>query len=298
MNEPAGAAARLDGWLIIDKPSGRSSAQIVGRIKRLTGGLKVGHGGTLDPLATGVLPIAIGEATKTVAYAMLGTKGYHFTLKWGEARDTDDSEGEIVETSHIRPSRQEIDKVLPKFIGEISQLPPKYSALKVNGQRAYALARVNKPVTQESRQIRIYSLLLVENDEETACFDVICGKGTYIRALARDIARCLGTFGHVSTLRRTAVGPFTENTAISLDIVESLVHSARLAAHVLPVEAPLADIPALELTESDAHRLRCGQVIAVKDADIKTIRATCSGRLVALARIETGNLRPLRVFNL
>jgi len=298
MNEPAGTAARLDGWLIIDKPSGRSSAQIVGRIKRLTGGLKVGHGGTLDPLATGVLPIAIGEATKTVAYVMLGTKSYHFTLKWGEARDTDDSEGEIVETSHIRPSRQEIDKVLPKFIGEISQMPPKYSALKVNGQRAYALARVNKPVTLESRQIRIDSLLLVENDEETACFDVICGKGTYIRALARDIAHCLGTFGHVSALRRTAVGPFTENAAISLDIVGSLVHSARLAAHVLPVEAPLADIPALELTESDAHRLRCGQVIAVQDADIKTIRATCSGRLVALARIETGNLRPLRVFNL
>ncbi len=298
MSEPAGATARLDGWLIIDKPPGCSSAQIVGRIKRLTGGLKVGHGGTLDPLATGVLPIAIGEATKTVAYVMLETKGYHFTLKWGEARDTDDSEGEIVETSHIRPSRQEIDKVLPKFIGEISQIPPKYSALKVNGQRAYALARVNKPVTLESRQIRIDSLLLVENDEETACFDVICGKGTYIRALARDIAHCLGTFGHVSALRRTAVGPFTENAAISLDIVGSLVHSARLAAHVLPVEAPLADIPALELTESDAHRLRCGQVIAVKDADIETIRATYSGRLVALARIETGNLRPLRVFNL
>ena len=298
MNEPAGVAARLDGWLIIDKPPGCSSAQIVGRIKRHTGGLKVGHGGTLDPLATGVLPIAIGEATKTVAYAMLGAKSYHFTLKWGEARDTDDSEGEIVETSQIRPSRQEIDKVLPKFTGEISQIPPKYSALKVNGHRAYALARANKPVTLESRQIRIDSLLLVKNDEETACFDVICGKGTYIRALARDIARCLGTFGHVSTLRRTAVGPFTENTAISLDIVESLVHSARLAAHVLPVEAPLADIPALELTESDAHRLRCGQVIAVKDADIKTIRATCSGRLVALARIETGDLRPLRVFNL
>ena len=298
MNEPAGVPARLDGWLIIDKPSGRSSAQIVGRIKRLTGGLKVGHGGTLDPLATGVLPIAIGEATKTVAYVMLETKGYHFTLKWGEARDTDDSEGEIVETSQIRPSRHEIDKVLSKFTGEISQIPPKYSALKVNGHRAYALARVNKPVTLEPRQIRIDSLLLVENDKETASFDVICGKGTYIRALARDIARCLGTFGHVSTLRRTAVGPFTENTAISLDIVESLVHSARLAAHVLPVEAPLADIPALELTESDAHRLRCGQVIAVKDADIKTIRATFSGRLVALARIETGNLRPLRVFNL
>ena len=298
MNEPAALAARLDGWLIIDKPAGCSSAQIVGRIKRLTGGLKVGHGGTLDPLATGVLPIAIGEATKTVAYVMLGTKSYHFTLKWGEARDTDDSEGEIVETSQIRPSRHEIDNVLSKFTGEISQIPPKYSALKVNGHRAYALARANKPVTLESRQIRIDSLLLVENDEETACFDVICGKGTYIRALARDIARCLGTFGHVSTLRRTAVGPFTENTAISLDIVESLVHSARLAAHVLPVEAPLADIPALELTESDAHRLRCGQVIAVKDADIKTIRATCSGRLVALARIETGNLRPLRVFNL
>ena len=298
MNEPASAAARLNGWLIVDKPAGRSSAHIVGRIKRLAGGQKVGHGGTLDPLATGVLPIAIGEATKTVAYVMLGTKAYRFTLKWGEARDTDDGEGEITETSEIRPSRSDIEAALPEFTGEISQTPPKYSALKVSGQRAYALARADKPVTLKPRIVRIDSLTLLENDQDSATFDVICGKGTYIRALARDLALNLGTFGHVSALRRTAVGPFSEKAAISLDILESNVHSARLAAQILPVEAPLADIPALELTESDAHRLRCGQVIAVKGTDIETVRAVSGERLVALARIETGHLRALRVFNL
>ncbi len=295
---PNGAPTRLNGWLVIDKPAGRTSAQIVSRVKRLAGGQKVGHGGTLDPLATGVLPIALGEATKTVAYAMRGTKAYRFSLKWGEARDTDDSEGKITDTCGIRPSRRDVEAVLPKFIGEISQIPPKYSALKVSGRRAYALARANKPFTLEPRQVRIDSLLLLEHDQETATFDVVCGKGTYIRALARDLARGLGTLGHVSVLRRTAVGPFTEKAAISLDILESLVHSARLAAHVLPVEAPLADIPALELTESDAHRLRCGQTIAVSGTDAETVRAKSGERLVALARIETGKLRPLRVFNL
>ena len=298
MNEPARAAARLNGWLVIDKPAGLSSAHIVGQIKRLIGGQKVGHGGTLDPLATGVLPIAIGEATKTVAYVMLGTKTYRFTVTWGEGRDTDDGEGDITETSEVRPSRREIEALVPEFIGEISQLPPIYSALKVSGRRAYALARANKPVTLEPRQVRIDSLLLRDSNDNTATFDVICGKGTYIRALARDLAHRLGTFGHVSALRRTAVGPFSENAAISLDIVGSLVHSARLAAHVLPVEAPLADIPALELTESDAQRLRSGQVIAVPGTDIETVRARFGEQLVALATIKTGQLRSLRVFNL
>ncbi|MDP6473448.1 MAG: tRNA pseudouridine(55) synthase TruB [Alphaproteobacteria bacterium] len=298
MNEPRSETPHLNGWLVIDKAAGRTSAQIVGRIKRLTGAAKVGHGGTLDPLATGVLPVALGEATKTVAYVMDGTKAYRFTLKWGEARDTDDSEGAITETSEVRPSRQQVERILPDFIGDISQMPPKYSALKVSGRRAYALARANKPVALAPRQVRIDSLRLLDSDAKTASFDVICGKGTYIRALARDLAGALGTCAHVSVLRRTAVGPFTEKAAISLDIVESLVHSARLAAHVLSVEAPLADIPALELTESDAHRLHCGQVIAVSGPDGETIRAKSGERLVALARIETGMLRPLRVFNL
>jgi tRNA pseudouridine55 synthase len=293
MNEP-----RLNGWLIIDKAAGRSSAHITGRIKRLTGAAKVGHGGTLDPLATGVLPIAIGEATKTVAYVMDGTKAYRFTLKWGEARDTDDGEGAITATSDIRPSRRQVEAVLPGFIGDIDQIPPKYSAIKISGRRAYALARANQPVTLEPRQVRIDSLALLDIDGETATFEMTCGKGTYVRSLARDLAASLGTLAHVSALRRTAVGPFTEKAAISLDIVESLVHSARLAAHVLSVEAPLADIPALELTESDAHRLHCGQVIAVSGPDGETIRAKSGERLVALARIETGMLRTLRVFNL
>jgi tRNA pseudouridine55 synthase len=292
----------LDGWLVIDKPIGRSSAQIVGRIKYLIkqagSKYKVGHGGTLDPLATGVLPIAIGEATKTVAYVMDGRKCYRFTVTWGEARNTDDAEGEVIETSDKRPSRPEIEATLANFTGEISQVPPIYSALKVSGQRAYALARANKEVALQSRLVLISSLTLLENDHETASFEVHCGKGTYVRSLARDLACALGTVGYISALRRTMVGPFLENVAISLDKVESLVHSARLAANVLSIEAPLADIPALELNELDAQRLRLGQEIAVADSDAKTVRARSGGRLVALAKIEMGKLRPLRVFNL
>jgi tRNA pseudouridine55 synthase len=289
---------RLDGWLVIDKPAGPSSAKIVGRIKRLASGRKVGHGGTLDPLATGLLPIAIGEATKTVSYIMDGTKAYRFTVTWGEARDTDDCEGEVVETSPTRPARGEIEAALAEFTGAISQIPPKFSALKVSGKRAYALARGGEDVALAPRRVHIESLKLLENDENSATFEVICGKGTYVRALARDLALKLGTVGHVSALRRTAVGPFRENDAISLDIAETLVHSARFAAHVLSVEAPLADIPALELTEKDALRLRSGQVIAVAGADRETVRARSGERLVALAKIEKGSLRPLRVFNL
>ena len=173
MNEPSSETPRLNGWLVIDKAAGRTSAQIVGRIKRLSGAAKVGHGGTLDPLATGVLPIALGEATKTVAYVMDGTKAYRFTLKWGEARDTDDSEGAVTETSEVRPSRRQVERILPDFIGDISQMPPKYSALKVSGRRAYALARANKPVTLAPRQVRIDSLRLLDSDGETASFDVV-----------------------------------------------------------------------------------------------------------------------------
>ncbi len=302
MTKPDSAQGRLDGWLIIDKPLGRSSAQIVGRIKYLIKQagfkLKVGHGGTLDPLATGVLPIAIGEATKTVAYVMDGRKAYRFTVKWGEARDTDDAEGKVTERSDKRPIKQEIDAILGSFIGEISQMPPKFSAIKVSGQRAYALARADKEVTLQPRLVRIEQLILRDHGPETATFDVICGKGTYIRSLARDLALSLGTVGHVSELRRTMVGPFTENAAISLDKVESLVHSARLAAQILSVEAPLADIPALELNEMDAERLRFGQAIPVSGADAKTVRARSDERLVALAKIESGKLQPLRVFNL
>ena len=298
MTKPVATNRNLDGWLVIDKPSGPSSAKIVGCIKRLTSGYKVGHGGTLDPLATGVLPIAIGEATKTVAYAMEGSKSYQFTAAWGEARETDDCEGKISETSPVRPSKIAIQAALPKFTGEINQVPPAYSALKVAGKRAYALARSGKEVALAPRQIWIKKLELIEFEQGSAMFEVTCGKGTYIRALVRDLAKRLGTVGHVSQLRRTAVGPFHESAAISLDIVETLMHSARLAAQILPVDTALADIPALELTESDALRLRSGQTIAVTGTDSETIRATSSERLVALAKIETGRLRPLRVFNL
>ena len=298
MTEPTVAKSNLDGWLVIDKPAGPSSAKGVRSIKRLACGRKVGHGGTLDPLATGVLPIAIGEATKTVAYAMEGRKSYRFTTTWGEARETDDCEGEISETSPVRPSKSAIQAALPEFTGEINQVPPAYSAIKVAGKRAYALARRGKEVTLVPRKIWIEKLELVEFQPGSAIFEVTCGKGTYIRALARDLAKRLGTVGHVSQLRRTAVGPFNEKVAISLDIMETLVHSARLAEQVLPVDTALADIPALELTEYDALRLRSGQTIAVNGTDCETIRVTTGKRLVALAKIRTGHLRSLRVFNL
>ena len=288
----------INGWLVIDKPKGLSSARVVGRIKHLLGGVKVGHAGTLDPLATGVLAVALGEATKTVSYVLKGDKDYYFTLKWGEARDTDDAEGKIIKRSSKRPTSAEITDNINKFIGEVWQVPPNFSALKVSGRRAYSLARSDVEFCLPPRLVQITNLKLLQNDGDTATLYVRCGKGTYIRALARDLAKRLGTVGHVSQLRRTAVGPFNEKVAISLDIMETLVHSARLAEQVLPVDTALADIPALELTEYDALRLRSGQTIAVNGTDCETIRVTTGKRLVALAKIRTGHLRPLRVFNL
>ena len=287
----------MHGWIVIDKPGGLSSANVVGRVKYLTGALKAGHGGTLDPLATGVLPIALGEATKTTNYAMQGVKHYKFTVRWGEARNTDDSEGKVILTSSQRPACDEIRGVLPSFIGEISQIPPKFSAIKIAGKRAYKLARANEDIKIPPRQIKINNLKLLSSDLHTATFDIECGKGTYIRALARDLAVSLGTVGHISALRRTKVGAFTENMAISLDKLDSVVHSALLPEQMLSLETPLADIPALELGKSDAQRLRYGQAVTVTSEDVKTVRAKSDKRLVALAKIEMGKLQPLRVFN-
>ena len=253
----------IHGWLIVDKPAGVTSAGVVGKVRRLTGAAKVGHAGTLDPLATGVLPLAFGEATKTVAYAMDRTKVYRFTARWGEARSTDDSEGAVTETSDIRPTRDEIEAALPSFIGVLEQVPPAYSAVKVEGQRAYALARADKPVKLEPRRIRIDEFrLLGIPDADHAEFEVISGKGAYMRSLARDIALALGTVGHIAALRRIAVGPFREDAAISLDKLAALGHSAPLSELLLPVETALDDIPALALTEAEGQSLRHGQSVA------------------------------------
>jgi tRNA pseudouridine55 synthase len=288
----------VNGWILLDKPKGLSSAKAVGKVRHLFDRAKAGHGGTLDPLASGLLPIALGEATKVIGYILDGTKGYRATVVWGESRDTDDAEGAVTATSAARPDRAAILAALPAFSGPIVQRPPAYSALKVAGQRAYALARAGETVVLKSREIEIFSLELVEMDAEYAVLDVICSKGTYIRALVRDLAEALGTVGYLGDLRRTRAGPFTEAQAISLACLESLGHSARLAEALWPLETALDDIPALALDGDAAARLRHGQSIDVS-AGLRDgiVFATSDSGPVAMARATGGTLKPLRVFN-
>jgi tRNA pseudouridine55 synthase len=299
----------IHGWLVIDKPAGVTSAFVVNKARRILNAAKAGHGGTLDPLATGVLPLAFGEATKTVSYIMDGTKKYRFTVRWGEARDTDDADGQVIQTSDVRPSSAAIEAALPEFIGNIQQIPPDYSAVKVDGARAYALARENKQLVLEPRVIRIDAFrLTAAPDADHAVFEVVSGKGAYMRSLARDLAERLGTHGHISELRRTGLGPFEETQAISLDKLEQLGHSSPAAELLLPVETALDDIPALALTEDEARRMQCGQAVsALKVArriPLKqlgqgaVICAMAEGKPVALARFEGGEIRPIRVLNL
>ncbi|NQW00741.1 MAG: tRNA pseudouridine(55) synthase TruB [Rhodospirillales bacterium] len=298
----------VHGWLIIDKPLGLGSTQVVGRVRYLMDAQKAGHGGTLDPLASGILPIALGEATKTVSYAMDGTKVYEFTARWGQSTTTDDLEGDVVESSDKRPGKQDIVDILHEFEGEIDQVPPIYSAIKIDGKRAYDLARADQPVTMPSRKVNIHTLTLLDaSDPDQASFRVCCGKGTYIRSLARDLAIRLGTVAHVIRLRRTAVGPFTEKHAISLDSLEALGHSARDSKALLGIEAVLDDIPALALTTEQARRLKHGQVIHMTDVvgqssfkDINQEQVFCAmaeGQLIALAKCIEGELKPFRVLN-
>ncbi|MAF46762.1 MAG: tRNA pseudouridine(55) synthase TruB [Rhodospirillales bacterium] len=298
----------IHGWLVIDKAAGMTSAAVVNRARHFLNAAKVGHGGTLDPLATGVLPLAFGEATKTMSYLMDGVKSYRFTIGWGEARDTDDADGEVVATSDVRPAAAAIEAALPRFVGEIEQIPPDYSAVKVDGARAYALARDKKELALQPRTIRIDAFRLVGRpDADHAVFEVTSGKGAYMRSLARDLAKVLGTHGHVSALRRTRLGPFTEDHAISLDKLERLGHSAPAAEYLLPVETALDDIPALALTEDEARRIQCGQAVSAlkvaKRSPLKQIGqgavicAMAEGKPVALARFEGGEIRPFRVLN-
>jgi tRNA pseudouridine55 synthase len=295
------------GWLVIDKPMGLSSNRVVGLIRRRTGA-KVGHAGTLDPLATGVLPIAIGEATKTAAYAMNGRKRYRFRICWGVARTTDDREGEIIGESGSRPGKDAIEAILPRFIGTILQSPPAYSAIKLNGRRAYALARSNTPPVLPPRHVEIAALRLVAMpDPDHADCEALVGKGTYIRALVRDLGAELGTFAHVAELRRLSVGRFTEEQAISLDSVAEQGHMWTRPRYLLPIETALDGIPALALTEAQAVRLCNGQSVTLGDpgeeADLDRIgeptvvSAWHDKALVALARIENRRLRPVRVIN-
>ncbi len=299
----------VHGWVVLDKAAGVTSTQAVARVRRVFEAQKAGHGGTLDPLATGLLPVALGEATKTVSYVMEGIKTYRFTLQWGVSTTTDDAEGEVLARSDRRPSEAEILAVLPRFIGEIEQVPPAFSAIKVAGERAYDLARDGEAVELAARPVTIDDLrLLACEGPDLAVFEAVCGKGTYMRALARDLGEALETRAHIRILRRIAVGPFTEADAISLESLEALGHSAAAFEHLHPVEAALDDIPALALTETEAQRLRLGQAVSMlaranreRIADLSNGAVICAmagEKLVALARYEAGDLRPVRVLNL
>jgi len=289
----------VHGWFIFDKPLGMTSTQAVAKVRRAFDAAKAGHAGTLDPLATGVLPIAMGEATKAVSAAMDGAKSYRFTIFWGQERDTDDAEGKVVSESDSRPTQAQIEAALPQFIGDIEQVPPAYSAIKVDGARAYDLARGGETVVLAARPIRIDDLNLVDcPDPDHAVLEMHCGKGAYVRGVARDLGRVLGCFGHVSELRRVCVGHFDESMAISLDKLEDMGHKEALDDLLLPVEAALADIPALPVTGPEAERLRFGQTIRVPHSVEGTVYATTDGKPVALAKIHAGEVRPVRVFNL
>lgn len=293
---------KIDGWVVLDKPVGLGSTPAVSRVRRLFGAQKAGHGGTLDPLASGVLPIALGEATKTVPFVMDGRKEYRFTLRFGEARATEDAEGEVTATSKVRPDDAAIAGALAAFCGEIEQMPPAFSALKVDGRRAYDLARAGETVELRPRKVLIERLeFLGRPDRDHADFLVGCGKGTYIRSLGRDLAIALGTVGHLSMLRRTAAGPFREAAAISLPKLEALGHIPALFGALAPVATALDDIPALAVTEAQADRLRQGQpVLLTRDAPPSgaLVRAELGDRLVALVRSDGTALQPVRVFNL
>lgn len=299
---------KVDGWINLDKPAGLTSTQALGKVRRILDAQKAGHAGTLDPLASGILPIALGEATKTIPFAQDSLKTYTFTVTWGEQRDTDDSEGEIIATSDVRPEKGDLEAALPGFTGEIEQIPPKYSAIKVEGERAYDLAREGEDFELKARDVWVESLVLLETGENHARFQMTCGKGTYVRALARDLAVKLGTYGYISALRRIAVGAFDENHAISLEKLEEMGDKA--AEALLPLDAVLDDIPALGLKPDEVTKLRNGQDVSfvakpeferIKTVGLEngqTALAVFDGKAVALVERKGPNIKPVRVFNL
>jgi tRNA pseudouridine55 synthase len=302
----------INGWLVVDKPLGISSARVVAVVKRLTNAKKVGHGGTLDPLASGILPLALGEATKAMQFVVDHSKTYEFTVQLGAGTNTDDLEGEIDKTNDVRPTLAEIEAILPEFIGEVGQKPPAFSAIKIDGKRAYNLARKGREFEIPERTITIHDLVLLSHDAEnnTITLRAHCGKGTYIRSLARDLAIKLGTFGHVIMLRRTKVGKLDEKCAVSLAMLEELVDSAlpsepevleALADNLLPVQTVLDDIPVLPIDEETSTRLRNGLQAYVPNIplDSKVIATFNEDKLHSICSIaDERYLKPERVFNL
>ena len=285
---------------------------MVNRVRRWFDAQKAGHGGTLDPLATGLLPIAFGAATKTVPYVMDGTKLYRFTLRWGEGRDSDDAEGKVTGTCDQRPTAAQIEAMLPRFTGALSQTPPVYSAIKVQGERAYDLARDGEEVVLEPRPVQVFEARLVEAQIDTAVFEIRCSKGTYVRSWVRDIALALGTLGHVSTLRRTRSGGWDEKDAVGLDTLTPFMHSPAAFGYLRPLSTALDGIPALAVSGPDTVRIRSGNPILIRaalfakmkdgfgDGELSGLTVFLKeedGSPVALAEIAEGELRPFRVFN-
>ena len=293
----------LNGWIILDKPVGLGSTSAVGAVKRILREAgepktKVGHGGTLDPLASGVLPIALGEATKLCGRMLDATKAYDFTVRFGEETSTLDAEGEVIARSEVRPTLAEIEAVLPRFTGEIEQIPPAFSALKVDGRRAYDLARSGEEVALKSRAVTVHDLIVRNHSTDEVTLSATVSKGTYIRSLARDIAHALGTVGHVTMLGRTKAGPFTLAQAISLDFLGEAAKGRTLDGAVLPLEAGLDDIPALPVTPDQARLLRHGQQLAGHPVKPGLYLATDDHRPVALVEASADGLKVVRGFNL
>ncbi|WP_292070756.1 tRNA pseudouridine(55) synthase TruB [Brevundimonas sp. UBA7534] len=300
----------VDGWVCLDKPFEMGSTEAVSRIRRLFNAQKAGHAGTLDPLASGILPIALGEATKTVPFMMEARKVYRFTLNWGVSTDSVDREGEIVARSNVRPTPEQVRAALPAFVGEIDQVPPRFSAIKVDGQRAYDLARDGESFELAARRVTIHSAeISAAPDADHVELTILTGKGVYVRSLARDLAQALGAEGHVSELRRERVGPFSTENAVTLDSLEEMVHRGAASEGLLPVATALDDIPEQAVTPEDAFSLRQGRPIVLLPRQVEILKSRLSGgsrtvsafqgqTLVALCQLRAGRLEPDRVFNL
>lgn len=299
----------VSGWIILDKSYDVGSTEAVSKLKWLLQAQKAGHAGTLDPLATGVLPIAFGEATKTVPYVMDGAKTYRFTATWGEATATDDREGDVIARSDKRPSRAEIEAVLPQFTGAIDQIPPQFSAVKIGGERAYDLAREGKAVAIEARTIDIHRLTIVDcPDADHTIFEAVTGKGAYVRALVRDMGHAMGTEGHVADLRRTAVGPFRAEDGVTIAMLEAMESPEARDAALLPIDAALAGLPQAAIGGPEADKLKRGQPAVISPATAKGVRgaevgtipavlASLHGEAIAICELDGLKLKPLRVFN-
>lgn len=295
---------KINGWLCIDKEYGMNSTKVVSSIRKIFGIKKVGHAGTLDPLASGILPVAVGEATKTIPYIQNDIKEYEFTITWGQARDTDDLEGNIIKTSSVIPSKEQILSILPEFTGEIEQIPPQFSAIKIQGKRAYDIARAGGNPRLNPRKIFIENINLQQVGEDFARFNVTCGKGTYIRSIARDMASSLGTCGYVSYLRRLSVGIFNQNNAISLDNLEKKCISHGSEACLMSISEVLDDIPAYDVDEKQASFIKAGRAICVSEEQAEPINegeigiAVFDDQAIAMIKKEGDFLKPFKVFNI